>query len=297
MMAEPAEMLVTGTLTVVEPPMMVVLAGTVATPVLLELRLTITPPVGAGDERFSVKFCVVIPLIVRVGGVKLSDAVTCTEPVAVVNPGADAVIVADPRLRPVSCGCAAGVVWPARIVTVDGETVTFVTSLLPKVTVVFVGACPVRLTGKVTGKLRGALVLRGTTTAPRVTTETAAVVSARFGRELAWSVVEPVATPVTGTFTLMALVGKLTVAGTLATDGLSELRLTTRPAGAGDDRLRVRFFVSFLAMVKDCGEKLSPEVTVTVSLAPMKPGDDAVIVADPKLTPVTCGCVAGAVAS
>jgi len=78
---------------------------------------------------------------------------------------------------------------------------------------------------------------------------------------------------------------------------LSELRFTTRPAGAGDDRFRARFFVSFLAIVKDEGEKLSPDVTVTVSLAPMKPGDDAVIVTDPKLTPVSCGCIAGVVAS
>lgn len=175
---------------------------------------------------------------------------------------------------------------------------TFVVSLLPNVTVTLEGAAPLKLTGKATGWFSGAFVLGGTVMAPSVTTETLAVVSARLGRALAWiKIGPPVATPVTGTGTLVAFVGKLTVAGTVAIDGLAELRLITSPAGAGDDRLSVRFLVSFLATVKDEGEKLSPELTVTVSVAPIKPGDDAVIVADPKLTPVTCGCVAGVVAS
>jgi hypothetical protein len=217
MVAMPALMLVTGTLTVVKPFVIVTVDGTVATLVLLELRLTVTPPLGAGDDSVSVRFCVATPLIVRVGGTKLSDEVTTTVPLPVAKPDADAVIVADPKLMPVTCGCTAGVVWPAGMVTADGEIVTFVVSLLPKVTVVAVGASPLRLTAKVTGWFRGAFVLSGTIMAPRVTTVTLAVVSARFGRSLAWIVVVPVATPVTGTFTLVAPVGKLTVAGTVAT--------------------------------------------------------------------------------
>ena len=283
--AVPAAMLVTGTLTLVEPPGMVTVAGTVATLVLLELRLTVTPLLGAGDDRVSVRFCVAIPLIVRVGGVKLSDAVTSTEPLSLANPGADAVIVADPKLTPVTCGCTAGVVWPAGMITVAGETVTF-GELDTKVTVTFVGACPLKLMGKATGRFRGAFVLSGTMTDPRATTVILAVVSARFGKSLAWIVVAPDATPVTGTLTLVPPAGKLPVGGTVAAAVLLELRFMTSPAGAGDDRVRLRFFVSPEAMVKDCGVKLRPEVTVTVSLAVMKPGDDAVIVTDPKLTPV-----------
>jgi hypothetical protein len=100
--AVPPATLVTGTLTVVEPARMVTIAGTVAALVLLELKLTVMPPLGAGDERVNVRFCVAIPLIVRVGGVKLSDAVTSTEPLSFANPGADAVIVADPKLTAVT---------------------------------------------------------------------------------------------------------------------------------------------------------------------------------------------------
>jgi hypothetical protein len=80
----PAVTLVTGTLTLVEPPMIDTVAGTVATPVSLELRLTVIPLVAAGDDSFSVRFCVVIPLMVRVEGEKASDAVACTVPLPVV---------------------------------------------------------------------------------------------------------------------------------------------------------------------------------------------------------------------
>jgi hypothetical protein len=44
-------------------------------------------------------------------------------------------MLAVPRLTPVTCGCDAGVVSPARIVTDAGDTVTFVVSLLLSVTV------------------------------------------------------------------------------------------------------------------------------------------------------------------
>ena len=36
---------------------MVTVAGTVAAPLLSELRFTTTPPAGAGEERFKVRFC------------------------------------------------------------------------------------------------------------------------------------------------------------------------------------------------------------------------------------------------
>jgi len=57
--------------------------------------------------------------------------------------------LAVPKLTPVTCGCVAGVVAPAAIVTVAGETVSFDVSLLASVTVTPpAGAGPGRVTGK-----------------------------------------------------------------------------------------------------------------------------------------------------
>ena len=49
--------------------------------------------------------------------------------------GAEALMFADPKLTPVTCGCVAGVVCPAAILTLAGDTVTLVVSLLLSVTV------------------------------------------------------------------------------------------------------------------------------------------------------------------
>ena len=71
---------------------------------------------------------------------------------------------------------------------------------------------------------------------------TLAMVSGIFGRALAWMVVDPDATPVTGTDTLVAFAAKFTVAGTVAADVFVELRLIVKPpAGAGAERFSVRF--------------------------------------------------------
>ncbi len=51
---DPAAIPVTDTLTLPQPVAQVTVAGTVATLVLLELRLTVSPPAGPGD-RFSVR--------------------------------------------------------------------------------------------------------------------------------------------------------------------------------------------------------------------------------------------------
>src|SRR5436190_20524823 len=66
--AEPAVPAVTGTLTLVAPAAMVAPAATLATPGLLELKDTASPPAGAGDVRAKVRFCVPGPLIVTVAG-------------------------------------------------------------------------------------------------------------------------------------------------------------------------------------------------------------------------------------
>ena len=67
---------------------------------------------------------------------------------------------------------------------------------------------------------------------------TVAVESRMTGRRLAWMVVVPTATPVTYSCTSLAPAGIVMVAGTLATAGLSELRLSvTPPAGAIPDKI------------------------------------------------------------
>jgi hypothetical protein len=76
--ADPVATPVTGTVTLLAPDAKVTVGGTVATAMLLELRLIMTPPDGAGTDRFSVKFCVAVPMIVPVGGEKASVAVTST---------------------------------------------------------------------------------------------------------------------------------------------------------------------------------------------------------------------------
>ena len=92
------------------------------------------------------------------------------------------------------------------------------------------------------------------------------------------------------------LTGKGRLVGTVATPLLSELRLITRPAGAGLDRVKLRFCVWPTArLLRVAGEKPSVELTVMVSVALTRPLAVAVITAEPKLTPVIWGKVAGVV--
>jgi hypothetical protein len=76
--ADPAATPVTGTVTLLVPPVNWTVAGTVAAAVLLELTLTVTPAAGAFADRVSVRFCVVFIGTVRVCCVKLTVAFTCT---------------------------------------------------------------------------------------------------------------------------------------------------------------------------------------------------------------------------
>ena len=62
-------------------------------------------------------------------------AETCTGPLPLLYPVAAAVMLAEPKLTPVTFGCVAGVNWPAVMVTLAGETVTLDVSLLVRVTV------------------------------------------------------------------------------------------------------------------------------------------------------------------
>ena len=85
---------------------------------------------------------------------------------------------------------------------------------------------------------------------------------------LARIVVAPAATPVTGTVTVVALAAIVTVAGTVAVDVDEELMLTVNPpAGAGPDRVRVRFLVSEPFSVMEAGARLMVAVTFTACVA------------------------------
>jgi len=75
---------VSGASAVVGPAEKVAVSGTVAMPVLPELRLTVTPPVGALAERVSVRFCEEFRPTVMLEGEKVTVAVPLTDCVAVV---------------------------------------------------------------------------------------------------------------------------------------------------------------------------------------------------------------------
>jgi len=78
MVAVPPATAVTGTVTLVAPAAIWTDCGTVTTPDGLALRLTVTPPVGAGADNVSVRFVLPAPTMVVVPGLKLSAPVVRT---------------------------------------------------------------------------------------------------------------------------------------------------------------------------------------------------------------------------
>jgi len=80
----------------------------------------------------------------------------------------------------------------------------------------------------------------------------------------------PVPTPVTGTFTLVAPNANITLTGTVAAPVLFELRLAVKLAGAGPDRLSVRFPVEPVLIARLAGEnKLLPPLVVITCTCPL----------------------------
>jgi hypothetical protein len=120
-------------------------------------------------------------------------------------------------------------------------------------------------------------------------TVTDAVAPPTFGAlAVAVIVVEPIPVPATGTVVLVVFAAKETAGGTLATPGLLDASVTVRPvAGAGAESVSVRFCVALPVMLRLEGENDNVPLTCTVELPEVKPGADAVMVADPKFTPVT----------
>ena len=83
MIVVPAETPVTATTALLKFPAIVTLDGTVATAGLLELRLRVNPPAGAGADNVSVRFWVLVPVIDKLVGEKLAASATVTDWLAV----------------------------------------------------------------------------------------------------------------------------------------------------------------------------------------------------------------------
>ena len=112
--------------------------------------------------------------------------------------GADAETFADPKPIPLKIGCVSGVVLPVAIVTLAGEMMALVLSLVVSVTVTPpAGAGVPSVIGNGTDWLGPTDTLTGRLIAPGGMTVTLAVTSATFGSELAWITVVPTATAVT----------------------------------------------------------------------------------------------------
>ena len=182
------------------------------------------------------------------------------------------------------------------MVTLGVDTVTFEVSPLARLTVRFEAAGAPSVTANAADWPGATVTLAGRLMVPKLFTVTLAVASVRLAA-LAWITVDPAATPVTGTETLSVFCAIVTLAGTVATLELLELRLTaTPPAGANAESFSVRFGTSPTPRVNALGSKLRTPITFTVWLSPVKPTAEAVTVADPRATPATCAAVFGVVA-
>jgi hypothetical protein len=204
--------------------------------------------------------------------------------------------LAVPIFTPVTVGCEAGAVWPALIEILAGDIVSLDVSVLPNITVTPpAGAACGSDTAKGVDWPNATVAFDGRVTAPKLTTVTPAVVSARFVA-LAWIVALPIPTALTAIVTLVWDAGNVAVEGTVATLVLLELTLTVKPpGGAGPERLSVRVALPLTPIVTFCCVKLRVAATCTACLSPKKPPADALIFADPRPTPVIVGCVAGVV--
>lgn len=207
-------------------------------------------------------------------------------------------MVAEPGPLPVICGEATGEVAPAAIVTVAGEMVILLLLLDRVTSVPPVGAGADKAMGKGTDCPNATFVLVSVIT-PMVWTLTDVLAAVMPGTaELAVIVVVPTATPVTGKLVVVAPAAKVAVAGMLMMpEGLADKLTTKPPAGAGAERVKLRFRgVLPISVNPPVGPKPSEAPpTVTVWLSLLYPPPEAKIVAEPNATPVTWGWVAGVV--
>lgn len=178
------------------------------------------------------------------------------------------------------------------------DNATFDASLLVRVIKTSAGAGDDKITGNGTEVKPGWAITLAGRTIPFTTNVLAVALETVGTFELAVIVVEPGARPVIGTSTLLAFAGNVTVSGTVAAPVFDELKLITKLVGAATDKLKATFCVAPVVTVVVPAGKLIVAPTVTVGLTGigMYPTADTVIVAVPKFTPLTWGCVAGVVA-
>ena len=253
----------------VVPPAMKTLGVTVAFEVSLLASRTVTPPAGAGAGKVtgSMMACP-SPTVVLAGRLIapiVPPGVTCTCPLAGVNPLADAVTVAHPRLMPFTAGARLGIKAPCGMKMFEGATVTVEGSLLTsEINTPPAGAAVDNVTGN-DADWPGATVVTAGRMIPDDEAETVALPFAfpKFG-VLAVMVADPGVTPVTGTVTLVAPAPNVTIAGTVATPVLLELRLAVSPAVAAADRFKVKFCMEPALIARLPGEKkLLPPLATT----------------------------------
>jgi hypothetical protein len=195
-------------------------------------------------------------------------AFTCTGALAVAYPAAEAVMLALPIFTPFTWVDA--VVCPAGTVTLGAPSVTFVVSLLTRFTVTADGGADGRVTVKVALPPNCTAVLAGSPIEPPLCTVTLVVVLGRFGAVVLAVIVTgpPSATPVTGTFTVLVPAAITTLAGTVATAVLPEVRLIViPPVGALADRFSATFCVTNPLIVTVGEPNVIVAATVTGALA------------------------------
>ena len=180
------------------------------------------------------------------------------------------------------------------MVTLAGEIDNLDASLLDSETISPpLGAGADKVTAKVADCPSPTEKLDGKMIDPKVTTVIVAVASTRFAA-VACTIAVPTAPPATDTIALEAFGAKLTVAGTVATEGLFELRATVKPPeGAGAERFRVRFCAAPVPRVKLFGEKVALPITCMGWLVDRNPGAEAVMFATPGFMAVTWGVTDG----
>lgn len=133
--------------------------------------MTIRPAGGAGPERFTAIVCDVFGAKDNVvAGEKLSVAFTLAVPLPPLYPLEDAVMVAEPKPTPVTCGATDGVVAPGAMVTLAGTVATPVLLLWRVIVAPSAGAGEDNCTFSATDWPTGAGVVAGIVTLPRMTT-------------------------------------------------------------------------------------------------------------------------------
>jgi hypothetical protein len=176
----------------------------------------------------------------------------------------------------------------------NGDMETIEVLLLERVTVSpEAGAGFAKTIGKETVWPGERVIFPGNVIRGELSTVTAAVMSPYSGGALAWTIVEPAATLVTGTTAVPAPAVNWTDVGTVETAGVVELRSAVRPPeGAKAGRLSVRFWVEAMPeIVREGGLNVivgSAAPTCTAAAAPAISNAEALTTAFPLATPVIC---------